>query len=256
MDINQKEHGFNATPEVLFHGSEANFEQFAYQQKHTTGISGLHFGIYLSNDRELALNFSQNKYLYEVNASVIEESALNPAEVTLSKEDVSHVVEEMVKNELQEDGISYFFTDYFGEIAELNETETWNDLYRDLTNQVAEEMLEGTSNDVEIANEIYHSFGGQFSDSASLLGNALKNIGVTHCVQTRSYENGKAIKEFVVFQPNELIIQNKIDIEKERQSDVFKNDYTQDNKQVVPIIIPTKNNQIQNTHARENQLEL
>ncbi|MBC2261205.1 hypothetical protein HCB45_06305 [Listeria sp. FSL L7-0091] len=259
MANNGNESGTTLSSEPLFHGSTANFDQFAYQQKYSAGISGLAFGIYLTNDRDTALDFAQNKYLYEVNSAVLDGRAIESTEVTLSKEDIAHVVEELVKKEIQENEISYFFTDYFGEVAELNEKETWNELYTDLTNVVAEGMLDRASSDVNVVNELYVAFGGKNSENAaSLLGGALKNIGVTHCVQTRRYEQERAIQEVVVFQPDELIIQDKMDLEKRReqqQSKHVQNEKEQDIKQVVPIVIPTKNKQKQNTGVLEEQLE-
>ncbi|EOD4727178.1 hypothetical protein ACJUAE_002807 [Listeria monocytogenes] len=259
MGMKQNEHSALSQAAPLFHGSEANFDQFAYQQNHTIGISGLAFGIYLTNDRDTALGFSQNKYLYEVNSNVMEGRALQPTKVTMSEAVVSQVVEDMVKKELQEADVSYFFTDYFGDVAEISEIETWDDQYRELTNVVAGNMLERASSDVEIVNGIYFAFGGKFSDNAAnKLGKALKNIGVTHCVQTRRYEQERAIQEIVVFQPDELIIQNKIDLEKQReqqQSKHVQNEKEQDIKQVAPIVIPTKNKQKQSARALEEQLE-
>ncbi|EAE7960308.1 hypothetical protein ACVBUS_002985 [Listeria monocytogenes] len=259
MGMKQNEHSALSQAAPLFHGSEANFDQFAYQQNHTIGISGLAFGIYLTNDRDTALGFSQNKYLYEVNSNVMEGRALQPTEVSLSEAVVSQVVEEMVKKEIQEAEVSYFFTDYFGEVAEISEIETWDDQYRELTSVVAGNMLERASSDVEIVNGIYFAFGGKYSDNAAVkLGEALKNIGITHCVQTRRYEQERAIQEIVVFQPDELIIQNKIDLEKQReqqQSSHIQNEKEQDIKQVAPIVIPTKNKQKQSARALEEQLE-
>ncbi|EAG9428280.1 hypothetical protein CW829_14255 [Listeria monocytogenes] len=254
-----KEEGVALTAEPLFHGSAANFDQFAYQQNHTTGISGLKFGIYLTNDKETALGFAENKYLYEVNPGFLDKRALQPAEVTLSRKDVSQILEFMVKNEIQENEISYFFSDYFGDVAELSETETWNELYDELTNIAAESMMSRASNDVDIANEIYYSFGGKNSDSAAIdLGKALKNVGVTYCVQPRRYEQERAIQEIVVFQPDELIIQNKIDITKlreQQQSVDLQNEKATDEKGVTPIVIKTRNKQKQNAHVMEEQLE-
>ncbi|EAD0740580.1 hypothetical protein ACIT6Z_002956 [Listeria monocytogenes] len=259
MGMKQNEQSALSQAAPLFHGSAANFDQFAYQQNHRTGISGLAFGIYLTNDKETALGFAENKYLYEVNPGFLDKRALQPAEVTLSQQDVSKIIEEMVRNEVQEDGISYFFSDYFGDVDGLSKIETWNDFYDELTNDAAESMMESASSDVEIANKIYHSFGGKFSNNAAIdLGKALKRVGVTYCVQTRRYEQERAIQEIVVFQPDELIIQNKIDLEKQReqqQSKHVQNEKEQDIKQVAPIVIPTKNKQKQSARALEEQLE-
>lgn len=248
-----------APKEPLFHGSSANFDQFAFQQNHTTGISGLKFGIYLTNDKETALGFAENKYLYEVDSGFLDKRALQPEAVTLSQEDVSKIIGDMVRNELEDDGISYFFSDYFGDVEGLSSNETWNDFYEELTNHAAESMLERATNDVDVANEIYYSFGGKNSDSAATaLGEALKNVGITYCMQTRGYEQERAIQEIVVFQPDELIIQNKMDIVKlqeQQQSVNLPNEKTVNDKEVSSIVIQTKNKQRQGTQVTEQHLE-
>ncbi len=255
INVEKSEWSKYGIPELLYHGSEANFDQFENQQNTRIGISGIKFGIYLTNDRNLAMDFTQNKYLYEIKSDFLYERALQTESVSLTQQDVSHMVEEMVKNEIQEEEVSGFLSNHFGDVPELSETETWNDLYTDLTNAYAEDMLDRVSNDVQIANELYISFGGKYSNAASDLGKALKTIGVTHCVQTRRYENERAINEIVALQPNELIIHNKIDISKEQQMDGLQNDRIKDKKQATPIVISTKNIQKHNMHVMEEQLE-
>ncbi|MBC1917048.1 hypothetical protein [Listeria seeligeri] len=240
----------------LFHGSEKDFQQFAYQKNHSTGISGLGFGVYLSNDRETALRYAQDKQLYEVEPNFVNGRALQANGIALTEKDVSHLISKVVNYEVQEDGVSYFLTNRVGEVA-MNATDTRSNEYQEIENIVAAGLIENASNDIDIVNDLYQSIGGDYSDmAAEVLGEGLKEIGITHSMQTRLNERGEIIQEFVVYQPEELVIRNKLNaLEVSQNLSSGKEERELEAKPSNPIVIPTPAMENKKQNFKEQEIE-
>lgn len=214
-------------PDSLYHGSKVSFDEFEIPEYHTNG-GDLGFGTYLTNDLDRAKMYADNDgYLYtvELNDELKNSTPLSPDKVTLTKEQVTQIIEEVSKQEMQQDGYPYMLSDW-GEPTSETTMDAGN---KKIAQNMAESVIDDTD-DLNIINGINNELGGNAS-GAKVVVPALNKMGIHYAELKNDYDD--VSKEYVIFNPKDIKIVNRSLANPEQQT---KQAISNDNKIKEPTL--------------------
>lgn len=180
---------------TLYHGSPNNFNEFDFSKIGQNNTAN-GFGFYFALSQELAENYCQNGFIYEVSLSPGKE--LNYTEVSLAKDELEKILANL-SLEQQED---LFYN--------------WDENLAVGKEKCINALLGQSGNDVEIIDNLVNQ-----TNNVELILDAFSKKGYTHYF--KEYES--ADKEYVVISKDALHIKNVIDQNEPSQLVMDQNEY-------------------------------
>jgi hypothetical protein len=186
---------------IWYHGSPVDFEAFELQQIPTVGTN-MGFGVYLTDDGTRAERYTgnDNGIVYTVDFEPGREMFFD--ELTLSRDEITELVGNIAKQQIENDGYPYILSDWD------EPTKEWSEQNDGIVSQIVDSLSE-LPDDVELLNSLNNELGGDAHDKDSLIQAELTKMGVTHSTRMYVGVDGETSQETVVFNPANLKIVTK-----------------------------------------------
>lgn len=202
-------------PMVLFHGSEKSFDEFQLQSVHTSDATSMGYGLYFTDNKERAEMYANEGYLYEVSGDLLTSRAVYDERVTLTIDEVELLINHIAESQLQgEEQYPFIIADE----AELSSEVMMDEGNKQISHQLAEEVVNSSSDDLSIINDLNNRLGGDFG-SNEYLNEALEQLNIKYGIKDFVLDDNTHTKEYVVFDPKNITILSKSELNQEIQKE-------------------------------------